>query len=97
MGLQHISSYMRGEPYTQVSFQVVSVYKYIRHPIMLGTIIGLWAIPLMSVGHLILAIGFTVYIFIGIYFEEKSMMEVHGEMYKKYQRETSMIIPTKAS
>jgi len=95
MGLRQTYNYLRDEPYTPVPFQVVSVYKYIRHPIMLGTIIGLWAIPLMSVGHLILALGFTIYIFIGIYFEEKDMIAVHGEIYKKYHRETSMIIPTK--
>ncbi|HDN25922.1 MAG TPA: isoprenylcysteine carboxylmethyltransferase family protein [Thioploca sp.] len=93
IGLRQVYLYWRGKPYTEVPFKVVSVYKYIRHPIMLGTIIGLWATPTMSVGHLILAIGFTVYIFIGIHFEEKDMKALHGESYDKYRQETSKVLP----
>ena len=92
-GLRQVYLYWRDKPYTLPPFQVVSVYKYIRHPIMLGTIIGLWATPTMSVGHLLLATGFTVYILIGIHFEEKNMLESHGELYQKYQQETSRLIP----
>ena len=67
LGLRQVFLYWRVKPYTPVPFKVVSVYKYIRHPIMSGTIIGLWATPTMSMGHFVLAIGFTVYIFIGKY------------------------------
>ncbi|KHD07832.1 hypothetical protein PN36_31455 [Candidatus Thiomargarita nelsonii] len=56
------------------SLKILSAIGYIRHPIMLGTIIGLWATPSMSVGHLMLAIGFTIYIFIGIRFEERDIV-----------------------
>ena len=92
-GLRQVYQYLHDKPYTPVPFQVVSVYKYIRHPIMLGTMIGLWATPTMSVGHLMLAIGFSLYIFIGIRLEEKDMRDIHGEFYKQYQQKTSMIIP----
>jgi protein-S-isoprenylcysteine O-methyltransferase Ste14 len=93
IGIQQVYLYWRDKPYTPPPFQVVSVYKYIRHPIMLGTIIGLWATPTMSVGHLLLATGFTVYIFIAIHFEEKNMVESYGKLYQKYQQETSKLIP----
>jgi len=93
IGLRQVYLYLRGQPYTPVPFKVISVYKYIRHPIMLGTIIGLWATPSMSVGHLMLAIGFTIYIFIGIRFEERDMMDIHGEFYEKYRQKTSMVVP----
>jgi protein-S-isoprenylcysteine O-methyltransferase Ste14 len=93
IGLRQVYLYLRGQPYTPVPFKVISVYKYIRHPIMLGTIIGLWATPSMSVGHLMLAIGFSIYIFIGIRLEEKDMMDIHGEFYQKYRQKTSMVMP----
>ncbi|MEK8019824.1 MAG: methanethiol S-methyltransferase [Candidatus Parabeggiatoa sp.] len=93
IGLRQVYLYWHDKPYTALPFQVVSIYKSIRHPIMLGTIIGLWATPTMSVGHLILAIGFTVYIFIGIHFEEKNMVTDFGEVYEQYQQHTSKVIP----
>jgi len=93
LGIRHVYQYMRDKPYEPPQFQAASVYQYIRHPIMLGTIIGLWATPLMTVGHLVLAIGFTIYIFIGIHFEEKDMVSTHGETYEKYQQKTSKVIP----
>ena len=93
LGLQQAFSYWREKPYIPVTFQVVSVYKYIRHPIMLGTICGLWATPSMSMGHLVLAIGFTVYILIGIYFEERDMIKTYGDVYTTYQQNTSMLFP----
>jgi protein-S-isoprenylcysteine O-methyltransferase Ste14 len=92
-GVRQVYLYWRKIPYTPVAFREIAVYKYIRHPIMLGIIIGLWATPLMTVGHLLLALGFTIYIFIGIYYEEKDMREIHGEFYEKYRQKTSMVMP----
>jgi protein-S-isoprenylcysteine O-methyltransferase Ste14 len=93
LGLRQVYLYFRGEPYTPVAFKEVSVYRYIRHPIMLGTLIGLWATPLMTLGHLLLAIGFSIYIFIGIRLEEDDMKDIHGEWYEHYRRKTSMVMP----
>ena len=93
LGLRQIYQYLGDKPYQPVPFKVVAVYQYIRHPIMLGTIIGVFATPTMTIGHLLLALGFTIYIFIGIYFEEKDMLRTHGDRYVKYQQETTMLIP----
>lgn len=93
VGLRQVYLYWRGEPYTSVDFKIASLYRYVRHPIMLGTLIGLWATPTMRVGHLMLAIGFSLYIFIGIYLEEKDMLSTQDESYRKYRYKTSMIMP----
>jgi methanethiol S-methyltransferase len=95
IGLRQVYLYCHNKPYTPIPFQVVSIYTVIRHPIMLGVIISLWATPTMSLGHLILAIGFTLYILIGIHFEEKDMVGVFGNTYEQYQQRTSKLIPTK--
>ena len=93
LGLRQVYQYLHGKPYQPVPFKIVAIYRYIRHPIMSGTILGIWATPLMTVGHLLLALGFTIYIFIGVYFEEKDMLRTHGDNYTKYQQETTMFIP----
>ena len=82
-------------PEPELSFQTKLFYNYVRHPIQLGTIIGLWATPSMSLGHFLLSAGFTVYVVIGLYFEEKSLVKTFGEEYRRYQKEVPMLIPFK--
>lgn len=93
LGVRQVYFYWQGKEYVPVPFKIISVYKYVRHPIMLGTLIGLWATPKMTVGHLLLATGLTLYIFIGLYFEEKDLKALYGKVYEEYQRKTGRIIP----
>lgn len=58
---------------------------------MLDILIGLWAIPTMTVGHLLLTLGFSGYIFVGIRLEEKDMLNIHGNFYEKYRQKTFMV------
>jgi protein-S-isoprenylcysteine O-methyltransferase Ste14 len=92
LGIRQVYLYWQGQPYSPVPFREVLIYKQIRHPIMLGTLIGFWATPTMTVGHLLLALGFSGYIFIGIRFEEQDMLNIHGEFYQKYRQKTSMVM-----
>jgi protein-S-isoprenylcysteine O-methyltransferase Ste14 len=62
---------------------------------MLGFIIAFWATPQMSIGHLLFAALNTIYIFIGIQFEEKDLHHIFGQKYKKYSEQVSMLIPFK--
>jgi uncharacterized membrane protein len=93
-GLRQVTLYLRGQAYRPVAFKVASLYKTMRHPMMFGFLIALWATPLMTAGHLLLAAGFTAYIFIGIHFEERDLSRSLGDEYRSYRSSTSMIIPT---
>jgi len=76
-------------------FMVKYFYKFVRHPIQAGTMLGLIATPQMSIGHLLFSLGFSLYIVIGLYFEEKSLKQEFGKDYEEYIKNTPMLIPIK--
>ena len=92
-GLRQVWLHLRNQEYHHVKFQTRSLYRYIRHPIMLGFIIAFWATPHMTAGHLLFAVATTVYIFIGIQFEEHDLVQLLGKNYDDYRRRVPMLIP----
>jgi methanethiol S-methyltransferase len=67
----------------------------VRHPLYLGIIVFLWGWFGFSglLSSLVTALSLTVYIRIGIYFEERKLVEEFGKEYRKYQEEVPMLIP----
>jgi len=92
-GLRQVWLYFNDKEYTHLPFKLNSLYKYIRHPIMSGIFIGMWFTPVMTIGHLLLALGMSAYIFIGVYHEEKDLIKVFGDRYLKYIKLTVKFIP----
>jgi protein-S-isoprenylcysteine O-methyltransferase Ste14 len=92
-GLRQVYLRLRGQDYTPIPFKKSSLYKFVRHPIMLGFVIAFWATPDMTQGHLLFSIATTGYILVGIFFEERDLVDVHGDPYRQYQQETSMLMP----
>ena len=92
-GLHQIWRYLKKIPEEEVHFEENAFYKYIRHPIQAGTMLGLWATPQMSTGHLLLAVTFSIYIFIGLYFEERDLVKTLGKAYQEYQKRVPMLFP----
>lgn len=75
------------------SFKTPFLYKIVRHPMMTGMLISLWAASDLTVGRLVLNIAMTVYIWIGIHYEEKTLVADLGEQYTAYQKTTPTVIP----
>jgi len=94
-GLRQAWLYCMGRDYTPVQFKQKWVYRYSRHPMMLGLLLALWASPEMSATRLVMASLLTCYMFIGIQFEERSLVKEFGATYRKYQQEVGMFFTLK--
>jgi methanethiol S-methyltransferase len=92
-GLRQVVSRLMGWRIPAPQFRTPFLYKRVRHPIYLGFLLGFWAAPTMTVGHLLLAVGTTGYILIGILLEERDLVAMFGEQYREYRRQVSMLIP----
>jgi len=93
-GLKQIFDNLKDKQTQNPKFQTNYFYKIVRHPIMLGFIIGFWASPTMTTGHLIFAAITTVYILIAVkYLEEKDLRDFIGKEYEEYQKKVPMIVP----
>ncbi len=92
-GLQQVYSNLRKKEFREPHFQTPLLYKIIRHPMMAGVIVAIFATPEMTVGHLLFALGMTSYILIGVNFEERDLVRSFGNRYRKYQSEVPKFGP----
>ncbi len=92
-GLRQVYLYATGRPYTPPAFTTGGLYRYVRHPIMLGFLLAFWATPTMTRGHLLFAVATTGYILIALKLEERDLVSFHGEQYRAYRERTSMLFP----
>jgi len=85
-------------PFTGEKFPLVPrdcvpfVYQYVRQPLFLGFVLALWAAPVMTLGRLMLAAGWTGYSYIGVTLKEREMA-AKMEDYVYYQRKVSAFVP----
>ncbi len=92
-GLRQVVSRLMGWRIPAPQFRTPLLYKRVRHPLYLGFVIAFWATPTMTVGHLLFAVACTGYILIGIFFEERDLINLFGDQYRRYRQQVSMLIP----
>jgi protein-S-isoprenylcysteine O-methyltransferase Ste14 len=69
------------------------LYRWVRHPLYLWGLVFIWLTPQMTVNRLALVVGFSVYLYIGTFFEERRLVEEFGDDYREYQRQVPRLIP----
>jgi len=92
-GLRQVYFHYKQVPREPVPFVKRAMYRYIRHPIQTGVLIGVWSTPSMSMTQIVLSIGFTVYIYVGLWFEERDLITAHGEDYLQYRQQAGKLFP----
>jgi methanethiol S-methyltransferase len=92
-GLTQVVARLTGKKLPEPTFHTPMLYRHVRHPIYLGFLLAAWATPTMTVGHLVFAAAITGYILIGIQFEERDLIRMFGDQYRRYKAEVGMLLP----
>lgn len=92
-GLHQVTNNLAGRPMAAPRFRTPLYYKFVRHPLYLGFIVAFWAAPIMTAGHLLFAAVTTAYIVVGALLEERDLVDVFGDEYRRYRQRVSMLIP----
>ncbi|WP_202552039.1 methyltransferase family protein [Ginsengibacter hankyongi] len=71
------------------------IHKYVRHPLYLGTLLFVWGLffifPFLN--NLIAVVAITMYVLVGIKFEEKKLVKEFGKDYTEYMKKVPGLIP----
>ena len=84
----------QSQPASQpVVFVSKGLYGLVRHPIYTTSLLALWLAPVASFASITFALLVTLYILIGVQFEERRLEREFGEQYAEYKRQVPMLIP----
>ena len=92
-GLKQVWGHARKAAPVEPEFRTPLFYRLVRHPLYSGFILAFWATPVMTVGHLLLAVSMLIYILIAIGHEERDLINLFGERYVEYRGRVGKLTP----
>jgi len=93
LGLRQIARSLVGEPSSPAVLSVKGPYAYCRHPMYLAMLAVFWVGPAMSYTRLEFVLLGTLYLFVGLVFEEGNLRRELGASYDLYSANVPMLIP----
>ncbi len=93
IGMRQVLDAAGGRPASPPTLTTSGLYRLVRHPIYVGTLVAFWATPHMTAGHLLFAAVGTAYTVFGTFLEERDLVGTFGDRYRRYQREVRMLLP----
>jgi protein-S-isoprenylcysteine O-methyltransferase Ste14 len=92
-GLSQVFARMLGRELPEAQFRTPLLYRHVRHPIYLSFLLAFWATPSMTAGHLLFSLATTGYILIAIQLEERDLIRMFGDKYRRYRQNVAMLMP----
>jgi protein-S-isoprenylcysteine O-methyltransferase Ste14 len=92
-GLSQVVRNLRNREAAAPVLRMPLFYKLVRHPLYSGFFIAFWATPDMSYGHLLLAVGMSIFMLIAIQYEERDLIDTFGSDYRSYRERVGMLTP----
>jgi protein-S-isoprenylcysteine O-methyltransferase Ste14 len=92
-GLRQAHAALTGRTLLPGGFKERWFYAWVRHPMMSGFVVVVWASPRMTVGHVLFAAASSAYIAVGLAFEERDLRRRLGATYDDYRRRVPMLVP----
>ncbi len=96
-GLHQVANNLTDRTMPAPRFRTPLFYRFVRHPLYLGLLIAFWAAPTMTLGHLLFAASASIYILLGATLEERDLINVFGDDYRRYRERVSMLLPWRKS
>jgi methanethiol S-methyltransferase len=90
LGLPQMRAWQDGRPPPATRLKTGRLYRWLRHPMYVGVLLGVWATPRMSIGHLLLALGLTGYVLIAMRYEERDLLQRFGARYGRWRGITGL-------
>lgn len=95
LGVKDAIGFFRGGPLPLPAERLAraGVYRLVRHPLYLFSLVVLWSSPIMTESALGFALGATVYFALGSILEERKMLRAFGAEYLAYRETVPWLIP----
>jgi protein-S-isoprenylcysteine O-methyltransferase Ste14 len=84
LGVEQVTAWSEGRRHA-LRLKTGFLYQWLGHPMYAGVLLGVWATPRMSVGHLLLALTLTAYVLIAMRYEEKDLLHRFGRHYSRWR------------
>ncbi len=94
-GIHTIIDHIRVQKTVHSAMVIRGPYRWVRHPAYLCMLLMIWACPDITLDRLLFNCLWSVWIFIGTYFEERDLVSVYGEQYRAYKKQVPRLLPLK--
>lgn len=92
-GLRTAWQELRGQERDEETLVQRRIHGVVRNPMYLGFLVGIWATPEMSRGHVLFAVACSAYILLGVRMEERSLLRRYGAEYQLYRERVGRFLP----